>query len=293
MNAYSRTCGTFHNVRWNPGSYRPHPHIDIRAETDGGTVRLDINGPIGWDGISAADIVTALEQHKGASQIDVHLSSPGGSAFDGVQIYNNLRRHPATVRVLVDGYAASAGSIIAMAGDEIIMGPGSMMMIHNARGSVYSGSAEDMTVAAELLRKSNDSMAGLYARRAGGTVDAWLTVMKGEQWYTAEEAVDAGLADRVEDYAQDDNGDDMDMVAVAELGVTVFGWRYPGRDTAPPPVPIAQIELPAADAADAHDGQDDDDQAQPVSFLDQLDAFLIEHDPIAQLSAMLAGQKGQ
>jgi ATP-dependent protease ClpP protease subunit len=231
---------------------------DIRAEADN-AVRIDIIGPIGysWDddgveeGVEAASFVSRLNGLKGVSRLDVHMSSPGGSAQTGVVIYNNLRRHPARVRMVVDGLAASAASIIAMAGDEIVMSPGSMMMIHNARGSIFGGTADEFQTMAGVLEKTNVSMAEIYAARAGGTGKGWLKAMARESWYTASEAVEAGLADQVDG----EEVDTADLDAVAEWGQRAYGWSHAGRAHAPAPEPVTaepdwQAELAALSPCD-------------------------------------------
>ncbi|MBB2956977.1 head maturation protease, ClpP-related [Pseudoclavibacter helvolus] len=126
--------------------------------------------------------------------INLYVNSPGGSAWDGIAIMNSLRRHKARVEVTVDGLAASAASLIAMAGDHITMNRGAELMIHDASGMAY-GNAQTMDDTAKALHKLSDSYADTYAARAGGTREEWRALMQAETWYTAEEAVTAGLAD--------------------------------------------------------------------------------------------------
>lgn len=163
------------------------------------STRVDIYEEIGGWGVTAGEFVEQLRA-VGTPTIDLHINSPGGSVFDGVAIYNALSQHPATVNGFVDGLAASAASFIAQACDSITMNPGSMMMVHDAIGMTW-GNALDHTTMAGLLTQVSDSIADLYAKRAGGTAATWRAVMEnngGEgKWYTAREAVDAGLADRV------------------------------------------------------------------------------------------------
>ena len=148
---------------------------------------------IGYWGTTARDVaaqVAALD----VSLIRLHLNSPGGDAWDGVAIANVLRRHTARVEVIVEGVAASAASMIAMAGDHIVMAASSMLMIHDASGMAI-GDAATMRDAADLLDKLSDSYADAYAKRAGGDRAQWRDTMRAEAWYEAEEAVLAGLAD--------------------------------------------------------------------------------------------------
>ncbi|MES2211345.1 MAG: head maturation protease, ClpP-related, partial [Chloroflexota bacterium] len=163
------------------------------------STRIDIYEEIGGWGMQASDFVAELRAVQSPT-IDLHINSPGGSVFDGVAIYNALSQHPAQVNGFVDGLAASAASFIAQACDTITMNPGSMMMVHDAIGMTW-GNALDHTTMAALLAQVSDSIADLYAARAGGTAADWRGVMEnngGEgKWYTAREAVAAGLADKV------------------------------------------------------------------------------------------------
>ena len=151
---------------------------------------------IGAWGVTAGQFVTDLGKIK-ATTINLRLNTPGGSVFDGTAIHNALIEHPANVVVHVDGVAASAGSFIAMAGDEIRMADNSYMMIHNASGGVM-GEADDMRRYADLLEKMNNTIAGMYERKSGKPRSHWMGLMDAETWFTAEEAKAEGLADVVE-----------------------------------------------------------------------------------------------
>lgn len=147
-------------------------------------------------GVSAADVIDALQLIGDVPEISVRINSPGGDYFEGVAIHNALVRNGARVTVYVDALAASAASVIAMAGDEIVMGPGSQLMIHEASSMAY-GTAADFRHAAQMLDQTNDDVAGFYAARAGGDQATWRQAVAVETWYTAAQAVAAGLADRV------------------------------------------------------------------------------------------------
>ena len=169
--------------------------------TDDGTVDLDIFDVIGESvfggGVSAKSIAKALEPHKSASQINVRINSPGGSAFDGTTIYNLLSSHSAEVRIEIDGLAASAASIISMAGDEITMAENALLMIHNAQGFTMGDRAEH-SKQAQTLGKLDTQIARTYAARSGSTIKSMREAMDAETWYTAEEAIEAGLATSVQ-----------------------------------------------------------------------------------------------
>lgn len=216
-----------------PAGVKPEgrPWFSVTAqgdETGGGkgsaTVRIyDVIG--GWFGTNAADLVAELDALD-VDQIDVHVNSPGGAVWDGTAIFNALRQHDARIVVTVDGLAASAASVIAMAGDEIVMAEGSQMMIHRASGGVF-GSAELMRETAAVLDKIDQNIAGIYSRRAGGDAAGWLAAMDAETWYNADEAVDAGLADRT------DHDMPANVEAVAQFDLSMFNYR--GRQDAPAP----------------------------------------------------------
>ena len=144
-------------------------------------------------GVGARSMAQQLDELD-VETIYLHINSPGGAAWDGVTIMNSLRRHKARVEVIVDGLAASAASVIAMAGDKITMNRGAQMMIHDASGGAW-GNATFMEDTAQILHKLSDSIADVYAARAGEDRAHWRALMLAESWYTAEEAVAAGLAD--------------------------------------------------------------------------------------------------
>nr|WP_179419657.1 head maturation protease, ClpP-related [Streptomyces sp. TLI_235] len=185
----------------------------------------------GYWGISAADFVSELSQVN-ASAIDVHINSPGGEIFDGIAIANALAQHPATVTSYVDSLAASIASVIALAGDRVVMAPRSQLMIHDGSGYCM-GNAADMRGMAELLDRQSDNIASVYAEKAGGDVADWRALMTEETWYTAEEAVAAGLADEVSSSrtSPDENSSKNSWDLASR-------FRYPNREAAPAPVPV-------------------------------------------------------
>lgn len=155
-----------------------------------------IYGPIDdWDGVSASEFVRELRGIT-AKAIDLHVNSPGGLVFDAIAIHAALKNHAATVNVHVDGLAASAASFVAMAGDTVTIEKPAKMMVHDANGLVL-GNAADMREMADLLDELSDTIAGIYSDRAGGTVAKWREAMRAETWYSAADAVKAGLADKV------------------------------------------------------------------------------------------------
>jgi ATP-dependent Clp endopeptidase proteolytic subunit ClpP len=163
------------------------------------TTEIYLYDEISYWGVTAADFVREL-QDVDTDEISLHINSPGGDVFEGIAILNSLRQHNAKVSVTVDGLAASAASFIAMAGDSVTMARNSELMIHDALGFVL-GNAADMQDMAELLNRTSDNIASIYAERAGGEVADWRKAMVAETWYSAQDAVDAGLADQVDGHA--------------------------------------------------------------------------------------------
>lgn len=156
---------------------------------------IDLYDEIGFFGVSALDFRRRLNEVK-TPRILLRVNSPGGDVFDGIAIYTLLRDHAATVTTYIDGIAASAASYIALAGDRVVIAKSAYMMIHEAMGIVF-GYAEDMRRQADILDKLSDTIAEIYEDRAGGTRSQWRAAMGEETWYTAAEAVAAGLASEV------------------------------------------------------------------------------------------------
>ncbi|MFB7440246.1 head maturation protease, ClpP-related [Streptomyces mirabilis] len=234
---------------------------EIRNATSPDEAELLIYDEIGgWWGATPESVLEELREVT-APNLRVRINSPGGSVFDGVAIANAIRLHPANVTVQIDGLAASIASVIAMAGDRIVMTPQSQLMIHDASG-LCMGDAADMTEMAALLDLQSDNIADAYAARAGGTREEWRARMQAESWYLAQEAVDAGLADEVLPSStkipapvpetEPEPDPELDPAMAAHWDLSVF--RYAGREQAPAPAPVAAAEptlvISIADALD-------------------------------------------
>lgn len=148
------------------------------------------------DGTTAKKFKDELNALKGVTAIDLHIDSEGGSVQDAQVMYTLLVAHPAKVTVHIDGWACSAATFLAMAGDEIRIGAGSMFMIHNARMMAY-GEATDLDRAAALLRTTNQLILQKYVDRTGLPSDKVKAWMDAETWFTGREAVDAGFCNKV------------------------------------------------------------------------------------------------
>ncbi|MFB4348474.1 head maturation protease, ClpP-related [Microbacterium sp. CR_7] len=206
------------------------------VEDAGGVASLHLYGAIGgfWGDIIAGDVVREIRDLDVAT-LNVYINSPGGDVYDGIAIRNALRQSPAHIIVHVDGIAASAASYIACAGDEVVMGENAEIMIHDA-WTIVLGNAEELRVAAGDLDRISDNIAAMYAEKAGGIAADWRELMKAETWYTAEEAVAAGLADRL------DSDTATDTAAAAQFDLSMFA--HAGRAAAPAPVPVAALASP-------------------------------------------------
>lgn len=160
---------------------------------------LILDGPIAsdtWWGDEVTPDLFRKELKQHAGDLTVVINSPGGDVFAGLAIYNALVNHNGNVTVRVDGLAASIASVIAMAGDKIIMSPGSMIMIH--RPSVYAaGTVDDMEKAKDVLMKIEEGITPIYAKRTGLSDEKIAELLEAETWMLADKAVELGFADEV------------------------------------------------------------------------------------------------
>lgn len=187
---------------------------ELKQAADPGALDLYIYGDVTEDGYdwwtdevvrsetSANTFREELAAHPNVMQINIYINSYGGSVFEGTAIYNQLKRHPAHKTVYVDGFACSIASVIAMAGDEVVMPRNTLMMIHNMwMGAV--GNAAELRKAADDLDTINAAGRQAYLAKAGDRLDeaALTAMMDAETWLTAEQCIQYGLADR---YAEAD-----------------------------------------------------------------------------------------
>lgn len=167
------------------------------------SVEIAIYGDIGsswWndDAVSAKSLLDRITEARGRP-IDLRINSGGGSVFDAYAMMTSLRRHDAKVTAYVDGFAGSAASFLLAAANEIVVSSVSWTMIHEPAGACR-GTAADMAETAERLVRIRDQIAGIYGRRSRAhDAEYFLKAMAETTWYTADEAVEAGLADRVEE----------------------------------------------------------------------------------------------
>jgi ATP-dependent protease ClpP protease subunit len=167
----------------------------IRNQSNGGPTQLHIYDEIGFFGVSAMDLIHELADVDGP--LDVHISSPGGEVDEGITIYNNLIARN-EVTVYIDGIAASIASVIAMAGNPVLIARNARMMVHDGFAMAI-GNAQDMRDMADQLDKASNNIADIYASHTGKPVSYWREIMKAEKWYDSDEAIEHGLADRLID----------------------------------------------------------------------------------------------
>jgi ATP-dependent Clp endopeptidase proteolytic subunit ClpP len=167
--------------------------IENKAEKE---ATVYIHDEIGYYGVKASEFVKALNEIT-AKTINLHINSPGGNVFDGVTIYNALRDHKATIKVKIDGLAASIASVIAMAGDTVDIAKNAMMMIHRA-WTIAAGNANEMRKTAEVLEKiDKGTVIGTYADKTGLDENKLTELVDAETWLTADEAKSLGFADTI------------------------------------------------------------------------------------------------
>lgn len=200
---------------------------------------------IGAYGVSAAGFIAEINAIK-APVINLHLNSGGGSVFDGLAIYTGIQSHPARVRVLIDGIAASMAGVIAMAGDEIVMAENAFLMIHRVSSGV-EGTAETMRAEAALLEKLEEQIIAIYAARTGKSAGALFKAMQAETWYSANESLAEGFCTSVAPLKSPSNCVDLSKFAKAPAAlVDAAGTGKPMPTAEIVSEPVAAVVEPVA-----------------------------------------------
>lgn len=200
-----------------PAHAKLKPFFRAAMKADG-VLELLIYEDIGEDwwtggGVTAKTVRQKIDEAGAFNKIALRINSPGGDAFEGVAIYNVLRAQGRPVDVFVDGIAASAASTVAMAGDAITMGVGSMMMVHNA-WSVCVGDGDDMRKMGETLDMVSQTIGQIYVMRTGQDAAAIKSIMDEETWMGADECVEKGFATAI---ASSDDGGEAAMALAASF----------------------------------------------------------------------------
>jgi ATP-dependent Clp protease protease subunit len=187
---------------------------------------LVLYGTIGEDffgeGITGKAVSEELRAFGEIENLDVRINSMGGDVFDGVTIYNRLKQLNANITVYVDGLAASIASIIAMAGDEIIMSEGSLFMIHSPMTGVF-GNQRDMEEKIQVLDTIEEEMLSIYAKRTGMSRSELRTMVHAETWFGSEEAIEMGFASKVDE--------ELNIAACADASVKYYSKMYKNLPT--------------------------------------------------------------
>jgi ATP-dependent protease ClpP protease subunit len=180
---------------------RPRQRLFARAVGNGfdarpaaGVTVIELFDEIGPYGITAKAFAEALRLTKGG--IVLRINSPGGSVFDGLAIFNTIVAHRGPVRVEILGVAASAASLVAMAGDEIAIAENAFVMVHRSWGMTLGNTIDHADMAA-MLAKVDGSLAGTYASRTGRAESEMMALMDAETWLKGEEVLNAGFATKI------------------------------------------------------------------------------------------------
>ena len=214
------------------------------------TATLSIYDEIGFWGVQAKDFTSQLRDVK-AKTINVEINSPGGDVFAGIAIYNALRASGKEIVVKVMGVAASAASLIAMAGDKIVMPKNSFLMVHNP-WSFAMGNADELRKSADTLDKIGSSLLQTYTSRTGLPEEEVAAMLATDTWLTADEALEKGFATEVVDEIKANASFDMaraDLPAnVKAVFMAAAAENQPEPEVKPEPVvdPVIEPEVPEA-----------------------------------------------
>lgn len=215
--------------RWNAALAAKDDDKDRDEEK---VVTLDIYDFIGADWMGAgwtAKRVSGILRNNKGKNVTVNLNSPGGDLFEGIAIYNILRDHDGEVNCRVIGLAASAASIIAMAGDTIQTARAGFMMIHNC-WVIALGNRNDLREAADTLEPFDDVMASIYAARTGLEKKAVVKMMDKETWFSGDQAIEDGFADELLPADVVEEKDEVDGAAASLRSIEAKMARYMPRN---------------------------------------------------------------
>lgn len=198
----------------------------VRNENDESRT-LFLNGEISdetWYGDEVTPKMFKEELQDGEGDITVWINSPGGDVFAAAQIYNMLMDYKGNVTVKIDGLAASAASVIAMAGTEVQMSPVAMMMIHNP-ATIAIGDSSEMKKAIDMLDEVKESIMNVYEIKTGLSRSRISHLMDAESWFNAKKAVELGFADKLlfskeETEAEEEKELEMEAVMFSRKAVT-------------------------------------------------------------------------
>ena len=263
---------------------------------EGGERVLRLEGPVDEDNFWGDEVTPAafreeLEAEEG--DVTVWINSPGGNVFAAAQIYTMLRDHKGRITVKIDAIAASAASVIAMAGDRVLMSPVAMIMIHDPM-TVAMGNAKDMEKAITTLNEVKESIINAYREKTGLSRGKISQLMENETWMNAKKAVEYGFADEIlfdrktSDESEEEKTDGKEIEAVWQpystkaMGQRVLGWLVPSAKEQPvTDEKSVKAEGDAQDVEPAEDGMTDMAQCDPegnIPMEDNTDSAVIPAD---------------
>ena len=198
----------------------------IRAAADTRHADVMLYDPIGkswWEETTDAKSFVKQLEALDVDTITVRINSPGGDVFDGVAIFNALRQHQAKVTTRIEGLAASIASVIALAGDTVTICSNAMLMIHNSH-TYAQGNASELMKVVQMLEQVDETIITTYASRTGLEREHLAAEMAREAWYTADDALELGFVDGIDETASDD----------AVAAIAAFDRRITARFANPP-----------------------------------------------------------
>ena len=170
---------------------------NIKAEASSKSADVYIFDEIGTFGLTAQSFIEEIKSYKD-TPMSLHINCVGGDVFEGMAIYNVLKKRTAKTTVYIEGIAASMGSVIALAGDEVVMAENSLFMIHNAWGGAM-GEATEIRKTAALLDKISGEIADIYTKKTNLPYNRVKEMMDEETWLSADEAYNLGFIDSISD----------------------------------------------------------------------------------------------
>ncbi len=171
--------------------------FNIQGKATDAVAEVYIFDEIGAYGITAQDFISEMKEYKD-TPVNLRINCIGGDVFDGMAMYNIIKKREAKTTAYIEGIAASMGSVIALAADEVIMAENSLFMIHNAWGGAM-GEAEDMRKTASILEKISGEIANIYERKTRLSLNRIIEMMDKETWLNAQEAYELGFIDLISD----------------------------------------------------------------------------------------------
>jgi len=171
--------------------------FNIQGKATDAVAEVYIFDEIGAYGITAQDFISEMKEYKD-TPVNLRINCIGGDVFDGMAMYNIIKKREAKTTAYIEGIAASMGSVIALAADEVVMAENSLFMIHNAWGGAM-GEAEDMRKTASILEKISGEIANIYERKTRLSLNRIVEMMDKETWLNASEAYELGFIDLISD----------------------------------------------------------------------------------------------